>query len=234
MTKTENFIETILKYSESKDYIQASKEWELHHCEYIPEGNGVCICGKKNLSKMVVIQNKYNSNTLLVGYTCYRSTLKGINCDTEFKRLMYEFKLSRYNVYKIPTYEQIFYNYNYNIINEWELGFLMNIKKYSNYSDRQLEVMGRIFKKFVFKNDLPDEIKSVSYRLDINRNFDVLFSNDNHEKSIKEYITRIFDINKLKTRDILEIEEEYDEELKNSNNKPKFTFKLNHGTDSSL
>ena len=110
----------------------------------------------------------------------------------------------------------------------------MNIKKYSKYSDRQLEVMGRIFKKFVFKNDLPDEIKSVSYRLDTNRNFDVLFGNDNHEKSIKEYITRIFDINKLKTRDILEIEEEYDEELKNSNNKPKFTFKLNLGTDSSL
>lgn len=220
-------METLLKYSESKDFIQAANEWELHHCEYIPEETGVCICGKKHLSKMVVIQNKYNSNTLFVGYTCYRSTLKGINCDTEFKRLMYEYKLSRYNVYKIPTYEQIFYNYNYNIINEWELGFLMNIKKYSNYSDKQLTVMGKIFKKFVFKEDLPDEIKSVSYHLDANRNFDVLFGNDDREKSIKEYITRIFDINKLKTRGILEIEEEY-EELKNSNNKPKFTFELNH------
>lgn len=238
MTKTEHFIETILKYSESKDYIQASKEWELHHCEYIPEGNGVCICGKKNLSKMVVIQNKYNSNSLLVGYTCYRSTLKGINCDTEFKRLMYEYKLSRYNVYKIPTYEQIFYNYNYNIINEWELGFLMNIKKYSNYSDKQLTVMGRIFKKFVFKEDLPDEIKSVSYNIDPEEEYDIRFSNDNipsffggsPEKSIKEYITRAFDINKLKIRERLEEEEAYKEELEA--NKPKFTFRLNHETDS--
>lgn len=237
MTKTENFIETILKYSESKDYIQASKEWELHHCEYIPEGNGVCICGKKNLSKMVVIQNKYNSNSLLVGYTCYRSTLKGINCDTEFKRLMYEYKLSRYNVYKIPTYEQIFYNYNYNIINEWELGFLMNIKNYSNYSDRQLEVMGRIFKKFVFKNDLPDEIKSVSYNIDPEEEYDIFFNNDNipfgssgSQKSIKEYITRVFDINKLKIRARIEEEEAYKEELEA--NKPKFTFKLNYETDS--
>jgi hypothetical protein len=233
MTKTERFIETILKYSESKDYIQASKEWELHHCEYIPEETGVCICGKKHLSKMVVIQNKYNSNTLLVGYTCYRSTLKGMNCDTEFKRLMYEYKLSRYNVYKIPTYEQIFYNYNYNIINEWELGFLMNIKNYSNYSDKQLTVMGRIFKKFVFKEDLPDEIKSVSYKIDPEEDYDILFSNDDipffggsPEKSIKEYITRVFDINKLKIRERLEEEEAYKKELEA--NKPKFTFRLNH------
>ena len=223
MNKTERFMETLLKYSESKDFIQATNEWEFHHCEYIPEETGVCICGKKHLSKMVVIQNKYNSNTLFVGYTCYRSTLKGINCDTEFKRLMYEYKLSRYNVYKIPTYEQIFYNYNYNIINEWELGFLMNIKKYSNYSDKQLTVMGRIFKKFVFKEDLPDEIKSVSYKIDPRVGYDIIFDTNNviemllddspasGKKSIKEYITRAFDINKLKIRERIEMEEVYEE-----------------------
>jgi hypothetical protein len=146
---------------------------------------------------------------------------------------MYEYKLSRYNVYKIPTYEQIFYNYNYNIINEWELGFLMNIKNYSNYSDKQLTVMGRIFKKFVFKEDLPDEIKSVSYKIDPEEDYDILFSNDDipffggsPEKSIKEYITRVFDINKLKIRERLEEEEAYKKELEA--NKPKFTFRLNH------
>lgn len=241
MNKTERFMETLLKYSESKDFIQATNEWEFHHCEYIPEETGVCICGKKHLSKMVVIQNKYNSNTLFVGYTCYRSTLRGINCDTEFKRLMYEYKLSRYNVYKIPTYEQIFYNYNYNIINEWELGFLMNIKKYSNYSDKQLTVMGRIFKKFVFKNDLPDEIKSVSYKIDPSVDYDIIFNTNNvvemlldnslasGQKSIKEYITRAFDINKLKIRERIEEEEAYKEELEA--NKPKFTFELSHETD---
>jgi hypothetical protein len=47
------------------------------------------------------------------------------------------------------------------------------------------------------------------------------------KKSINEYITRTFDINKLKIRERIEMEEAY-EEMQKINNKPKFTFKLDH------
>lgn len=161
--KTEKFIENFLKSSVSKDFFKAKNEWKVHHLEYVE--NGECICGQKHLNKIVIMQNKHNSNVLSIGYTCYRTTLNGKNYDTEFKKLMYEFKLSRFGIYKIPTYEQILENYERNIINEWELCFLFNIKTKSIYSDKQLSIMQRIFKKFYFVENLPKQITNVSYIL---------------------------------------------------------------------
>jgi hypothetical protein len=100
--------------------------------------------------------------------------------------------------------------------------------------------MGKIFKKFVFKDDLPDEIKGVSYKIDPRVGYDIIFDTNNvleillddspasGKKSINEYITRTFDINKLKIRERIEMEKAYEEKQEKINNKPKFTFELNH------
>lgn len=71
-TKSEKFKETILDNSISSEYLEALKEWYID--EYIyTEKNGICICGQKNISKIVIIHNKYNKKSLNIGCDCAKT-----------------------------------------------------------------------------------------------------------------------------------------------------------------
>jgi hypothetical protein len=188
--KTEKFIENLLEYSISKDFFSAQKEWKVHHLEYTE--NGQCICGQKHITRLVIMYNVHNYKLINVGYNCYRSTLNGQNYDTEFKKLMYAYKLSRLGIFEIPTLEQIIYNYNNYIINEWEFKFLVSIKKYAEYSNKQLEVLKRVLKKFYYDKSLKRDLGSYGFTQEPNedKKLYVCFKGDSNYYFLHNLLSR--------------------------------------------
>lgn len=188
--KTEKFIEKLLENSVSKDFFSAQKEWKVHQLKYVE--NGICICGQKHITKLVIMYNIHNHKLINVGYNCYRSTLNGQNYDTEFKKLMYAYKLSRLGIFEIPTLEQIIYNYNNYVINEWEFKFLVSIKKYSEYSNKQLDVLKRVLKTFRYDKTLKRDLGSYGFIQEPNgpKELFVRFKGDSNEYFLKDILTR--------------------------------------------
>ena len=154
--KTEKFIARLVELSVSSDFFTAQNEWKVDHLEYVEDDT--CICGQKHINKIVVMRNKHTNITIRIGYTCYRTTLNGECYDTEFKKLMYEYKLSRLGIFKMPTAEQILDNFNRYIINEWEFKFLISIKKFSKYSEKQIVIIRQLLPKLHRDNTLTREI----------------------------------------------------------------------------
>lgn len=188
--KTEKFIENLLEHSISKDFFSAQKEWKVHHLEYTE--NGQCICGQKHITRLVIMYNIHNHKLINVGYNCYRSTLNGQNYDTEFKKLMYAYKLSRLGIFEIPTLEQIVDNYNNYIINEWEFKFLVSIKKYEEYSNKQLEVLKRVLKKFHYDKSLKRDLGSYGFTQEPNedKKLYVCFRGDSNYYFLEDLLSR--------------------------------------------
>lgn len=189
--KTERFIERLLELSVSSDFFSAQKEWEVDHLEYV--GDDTCICGQKHINKVVVIRNKHTNSLVRIGYNCYHTTLNGVCYDTEFKKLMYEYKLSRLGIFKIPTAEQIIDNYCRYIINEWEFKFLISIKRFSEYSEKQLQILKNLIPRIQFDSQLTREISRYGTITteELTRMY-VVFKGDNFETYLDDFITRGF------------------------------------------
>ena len=58
----------------------------------------------------------------------------------------------------MPTAEQILDNFNRYIINEWEFKFLISIKKFSKYSEKQIAIIRQLLPKLHRDNTLTREI----------------------------------------------------------------------------
>jgi hypothetical protein len=68
-----NLIESVLEKSESKNWKDAVREWEIYDCEEDEECITSCICGKEGLRYLFTIRNLINGNFLFpIGSSCIK------------------------------------------------------------------------------------------------------------------------------------------------------------------
>lgn len=162
MNKTEKFTEKILSNSQSNDWLEAKGEWRLEY-PYLTD-EGICVCGQKHIREMCCIYNPITKVYLNIGHCCYKSLLGRASLDGLFKMLRYEKSLTERGIYYIPSFYEILKNYDKYNINEWECGFLINIRTYDGreYTEKQLNVLKRILP---FIRKYPDECNIHSLKI---------------------------------------------------------------------
>ena len=57
-----NLIKTVLELSESKEWDEASKEWELKESYICKDATETCVCGKVGIKDISVLRNVHNDN----------------------------------------------------------------------------------------------------------------------------------------------------------------------------
>ena len=69
----DNLIKEVLEKSESKNWTDAVKEWEIVDCEEDETRSNYCICGKEGLRYLFTIKNTINNNELYpIGSSCIK------------------------------------------------------------------------------------------------------------------------------------------------------------------
>ena len=72
-SNNDNLIKEVLDNSESKNWIDAVKEWEIIDCEEDENCSTYCICGKEGLRYLFTIKNTINNNELYpIGSSCIK------------------------------------------------------------------------------------------------------------------------------------------------------------------
>ena len=160
MYKTAKFTKALIENSVSDDWAEARQEWYFNGLRYTPD-KGICICGQKHISRIVIIKNKYNNIVLEIGYNCWLSVMGGEKLDTEFKRLRNQYVLQQLGIC-LPTLYLAFRNYEKYRINSNELSFLLCEYDHSvDINDKYvIETYKKITKKMEF---VPDVVNIVSY-----------------------------------------------------------------------
>ena len=70
---TENLINQVVCASDSSNWEEAVKEWEVEDCEEDRDRQSSCICGKEELRFLYTIRNRVNGNELFpIGSRCIR------------------------------------------------------------------------------------------------------------------------------------------------------------------
>lgn len=68
-----NLIEKVIDKSESNNWNDAVKEWEIYDCVEDENHSTNCICGKEGLRYLFTIRNKINNNELFpIGSSCIK------------------------------------------------------------------------------------------------------------------------------------------------------------------
>ena len=69
----DNLIKEVLDKSESKNWTDAVKEWEIIDCEEDEKCSTYCVCGKEGLRYLFTIRNTKNNNELHpIGSSCIK------------------------------------------------------------------------------------------------------------------------------------------------------------------
>ncbi|MBP5444815.1 MAG: hypothetical protein J6Y28_01460 [Acholeplasmatales bacterium] len=69
----DNLTKAVLDKSDSKDWMSASREWEIFDCVEDNTRSTICICGKEGLRYVFTIKNMLNGNLLSpIGSTCIK------------------------------------------------------------------------------------------------------------------------------------------------------------------
>jgi hypothetical protein len=71
----EKFKNAILALSESKDWLEAKPEWDLHGV-YIDGSHRTCECGHQPIHQICVIKNRENQNEAEVGNVCVHNFMQ--------------------------------------------------------------------------------------------------------------------------------------------------------------
>ena len=105
-TYYKNLIEQVIKLSESDDWDEAVKEWEILSCEEDEYCSSTCVCGKENIRYLFTIVNLYNSNRLFpIGSSCIK---KFDREDLEEDINVYETMVKIYNAFKNKSDQLLF------------------------------------------------------------------------------------------------------------------------------
>ena len=166
MYKTGKFTKALIENSISDDWANARQEWYFNGLRYTPD-KGVCICGQKHISRIVIIKNKYNNIVLEIGYNCWLSVMGGENLDTEFKRLRNQYTLYTLGI-KLPTLYLILRNFESGKISIDEVDTLV----YANFKSLNSEWLERVRNITTKMEFVPDvvSIKSFIWIYKQNRN----------------------------------------------------------------
>lgn len=94
-SNNDNLIKEVLDNSESKNWIDAVKEWEIIDCEEDENCSTYCICGKEGLRYLFTIKNTMNNNELYpIGSSCIKKF--GVE-DLYFEASLWEQEFKLYN-----------------------------------------------------------------------------------------------------------------------------------------
>lgn len=157
MNKTAKFMKVLIDNSTSYSWVNAKNEWYCNGLRYTPR-QGVCICGQKHITRIVIIKNKVNGKSLEIGYNCWLSVIGGEKLDTEFKQLRNQYVLYELGI-KLPTLYLILRNFESGRINIEEVNNLVYAHFHSLDSSRLLEIQ-EIIGKMEFVPDVVS-IKSI-------------------------------------------------------------------------
>ena len=69
MAKHFKLIESVMHNSVSQDWDSAIDEWMIVGYEFV-NGDGVCECGKEQISQLNYVRNRYTGHELIVGSEC--------------------------------------------------------------------------------------------------------------------------------------------------------------------
>ena len=68
-----NLLKTVIELSESKEWDEASKEWELKESYICKDATETCVCGKVGIKDISVLRNIHNDNILHpIGNCCVK------------------------------------------------------------------------------------------------------------------------------------------------------------------
>lgn len=71
----QKFVTAILKLSDSKDWLEAKPEWELHAVYQDPSERS-CECGHQPINQICIIRNRENGNEAEVGNVCVHNFMQ--------------------------------------------------------------------------------------------------------------------------------------------------------------
>lgn len=72
-TYVEKLIKTVIMHSESKNWEDAVKEWEIFDCEEDESAEEACLCGKEHIRYLFTIKNSCNGAELFpIGSSCIK------------------------------------------------------------------------------------------------------------------------------------------------------------------
>ena len=69
------FVAAILKLSNSKEWLEAKPEWELH-AVYNDPSERACECGHQPINQICIIKNRENANEVEVGNVCIHNFMQ--------------------------------------------------------------------------------------------------------------------------------------------------------------
>lgn len=135
------FNENLLLKSKNSDLLSAIKEWKLKSA-FI--GKDSCICGKTPIKHICLMKNIHNNNVIIVGSSCVE---KFFHIPTG--KMFSDFaKVEKNILAKLDSFtiEFLFKNY---LINSWEYEFYMNINKWRNLSEKQVNCLRKINERLI-------------------------------------------------------------------------------------
>lgn len=141
----ERFIEKIIDLSQSKNWSEAKKEWNLLTI-YEDESDRNCLCGHE-IYNVCVIKNKITGNKAEVGNVCVTKFMEG----TELSQSVdWGFPIwKRLSKNPLATVPEIYSFYVNAIISEWEYNFYISLGRKRKLSPKQEEIKLRINHKIL-------------------------------------------------------------------------------------
>lgn len=125
-----NLIKRVTETSKTTNWLEAKKEWvvdSIYHVED-PEEFETCICGHYPIKEVIVIKNKHNGKTLIVGKCCIN---KFPACPSDYNNFFQAIRNKKIN---LAVIEQGFED---KVINEWEHGFTKNVWRKRKLTEKQ-------------------------------------------------------------------------------------------------
>ena len=131
-------IEELLKFSKSKIWDEAKKEWKLDKVYF--DSNGSCLCGHFPIKELCIIENSKTKIKKIVGNCC----VKKFNTESN---LVFQGLKRIVSVENSINIDALYYVFKKGIINLWEHDFYRNIMFKRKFSAKQQQVKERINRK---------------------------------------------------------------------------------------
>jgi hypothetical protein len=123
----------IIELSSSCIWDAAKLEWELDEI-YEADESGRCLCGHFPIIETCILKNKVNGNSAIVGNCCVKKFI-GLPSGKIFQAI----KRVRKDNEKSLNAEAIEHAFNKRWINDWEMGFYLDVMRKRKLTTSQLQ-----------------------------------------------------------------------------------------------
>lgn len=143
MRNKERLEQEIVELSHSSTFEKACDEWTVENIWWEPNGDK-CLCGKRPIFNVCLLQNKLNGNFARVGNCCVK---KFMNIPTD--RLFKSLKEVQQDLYKTLVQEVIDIAFKNEYITQWEKGFYENVKTKRRLTFKQKNIKQNLNQRIV-------------------------------------------------------------------------------------